>query len=95
MRNLEQATGDLNVLITRATVRVDELAKRLDETLVAARKALDRAQGSLGALSEDSTLRQDVATLIEEATEAARSLRVLAETLERNPEALLSGKKEQ
>jgi paraquat-inducible protein B len=92
--NLERASRDLNVLIGRANVRVDELADRLEETLVAARKALDRAQGSLGALSEDSALRQDVATLIDEATEAARALRVLAETIERNPESLLSGKAE-
>jgi paraquat-inducible protein B len=94
VRNLEQATKDLGVLIGRSTVRIDELADRLDETLVAARGALDRAQGSLGALSEDSALRQDVGTLVNEATDAARALRVLAETLERHPEALLSGKTE-
>ena len=93
--NLSLAARDLNVLIGRTTTRVDELAQRLDETLVAAQSALDSAQGSLGALSEESALRQDVATLIEEATEAARALRVLAETIERHPESLLSGKARQ
>ena len=37
-------------------------------------------------------LRYEVTTLVQEATQAARALRVLAETLERNPESLLSGK---
>ena len=86
------AVQELRDVVRRVGRRVDGVANRLEETLDAATVALEKAGDSLGALSDDSTLRYEVTALLEEATEAMRALRVLAETLERNPEALLSGK---
>jgi paraquat-inducible protein B len=92
VNDLGAAVSDLRSVVQHVGRRVDGVSDELEKTLAAARRALDEARGSLGAFSEDSTLRYEVATLLEEATQAVRALRVLAETLERNPESLLSGK---
>lgn len=85
---LEATLGNASETLTTATETLGSATQTLD----AARGAMEDARGTLGALSEDSSLRYEVSTLLGEATEAARALRVLAETLERNPEALLTGK---
>ena len=46
-------------------------------------------------LAVDPNLPRRVSTLVDELTETARAVRVLAEYLERNPEALLRGRKNQ
>jgi paraquat-inducible protein B len=46
-----------------------------------------------GAVGEESPLRYDMTKALEELAAAARSVRVLAEALERRPEAFLYGKK--
>lgn len=92
LKNLNGAVADLRQVIGRTGRRVDQLTARLDETLDNANAALEEARGSLGALDEDSELRYELNMLMREATEAMRAMRVLAETLERNPESLLSGK---
>lgn len=92
IENLDAAVEEWTKVAGGIGGRVDELADRIEETLATARVAIDEARGTLGALSDDSELRYEVATLLREATEAARALRTLAETLERNPESLLTGK---
>jgi len=77
----------------------DALVKTLDSgvapearsTLAAARAALDSANG---ALQPDSELLQGSADTMREVARAAASMRVLADYLERHPEALLRGKAE-
>ena len=53
------------------------------------RAATASAQGILG---RDSPTMNDLRRLLKESTDAMRAMRALAETLERNPEALLRGK---
>jgi paraquat-inducible protein B len=78
----------------------DELRKtiaELDQTLVTARGTLVSARGPLDnatALTEPNSVQiQQVGSTLREVSDAARSLRVLADYLERHPEALLRGKK--
>lgn len=78
----------------------DELRKttaELDQTLVTARGTLMSARGPLDnatALTEPNSVQiQQVGSTLREVSDAARSLRVLADFLERHPEALLRGKK--
>ncbi|MFD2407638.1 hypothetical protein ACFSVK_20875 [Azorhizophilus paspali] len=59
-------------------------------TLGEARKAVDTAQNMMAA---DEPLQQDTREAIRELGRTARSLRALADYLERHPEALLWGKK--
>ena len=63
----------------------------LDRVLVSARGALDNAGGLVG---PDSELSADLRASLGEVSRAARSLRVLADYLERHPEALIRGKTE-
>lgn len=74
-------------------VRVDgELVPELSRTLQDARKTLDKANQ---VLADDSPLQGRVDDTLREVSLAARSVRHLADLLERQPEALLMGKKDQ
>jgi paraquat-inducible protein B len=78
----------------------DELTQaiaELDQTLVAARGTLVSARGTLtntASLTEPNSAQlQQMNSTLQEVSRAARSLRVLADYLERHPEALVRGKK--
>jgi paraquat-inducible protein B len=71
----------------------EELRKaiaELDQTLVSARGTLDSATNII---QPNSVQAQKLDSTLQEVSRAARSLRVLADYLERHPEALLRGKK--
>jgi paraquat-inducible protein B len=69
----------------------------LDLTLVSARGTLVSAQGTLDNTSSltgpNSVQVQQLGNTLQEVSRAARSLRVLADYLERHPETLVRGKK--
>ena len=75
---------------------VPEMVENANAAIVAARGTLERADAMIGnageAIGPDSALRYDLARMIEELTRTARSLRVLADFLERDPNALIFGK---
>jgi paraquat-inducible protein B len=60
-----------------------------DEVLAGARTTLDNANAMV---APDSVLGEQLGTTLEEVRRAARGLRVLADYLERHPEALIRGK---
>jgi paraquat-inducible protein B len=77
----------------------DELSKaisELDQTLAAARGTLVSARGTIdnanNFVEPNSVQSQELDSTLREVRSAARSLRVLADYLERHPEALLRGK---
>lgn len=73
---------------------VDGLREASDEfgdLLAQAATVLESVESSI---DEDSDLRVRTITAMEEVARAARSVRVLADYLERHPEALIKGKKE-
>ena len=58
-------------------------------------KKADSTLGGLeGMVGEDSGVRHELYTALKELSAAARSIRTLADYLERHPEALLHGKGE-
>ena len=73
-----------------------ELASNIKATLASAQNSLDRAEQTLEAYqrigSEDSTLMFEITAAMKELASAARSVRFLADYLERHPEAVLRGK---
>jgi paraquat-inducible protein B len=75
---------------------VKPLLESLKSTSESARVTLDRAgttmQSAGEAVGPDSALRYDLARLMREMTTTARSLRTLADFLEKNPNALILGK---
>ncbi|MHC4712866.1 MAG: MlaD family protein [Planctomycetota bacterium] len=89
---LEDARG----LIRNIDEQVKPVTADFSEALEAARVALEKASGALTtaekAIAEDSPLQQEILIAIKEISGAARSVRMLAEYLERHPEAVLQGK---
>jgi paraquat-inducible protein B len=93
----------------KAMNSVRQLAENADGSLAPLEEGLRRASGELdklldeatrilasveSSLSDDSDLRVRAVAAMEEVAEAARSVRVLANYIERHPEAFLKGKKE-
>jgi paraquat-inducible protein B len=68
----------------------------LDRTLVSARGALDSGRGTLDnankLIEPNSVLGAELGNTLQEVSRAARAVRVLADYLERHPEALIRGK---
>jgi paraquat-inducible protein B len=78
---------------------LDKTLADLDLTLVSARGTLVDAKGTLNNANQimrpNSEQVQQVDSTLQEVSRAARSVRVLADYLERHPEALIRGKKEE
>ena len=94
--SLEGIGADLQETLQSATKlirRLDtELTPETTAAMVEARKAL---AGADRALSGESYLQQEARDAMREVARAAQAFRVLADYLERHPEALISGKKEE
>jgi paraquat-inducible protein B len=86
---LRSALTDLSALVTRLD---KDVVPELTSTLREARGALDKAQGALG---EDAPLQGDLQGTLREVTRAAEAVRSLADSLERHPESLLRGRREE
>ncbi|WP_439671338.1 Intermembrane transporter PqiABC subunit PqiB [Cupriavidus necator] len=69
-----------------------DVAPQVVATLQDVRRTLDTANG---ALAPDASLQQDTRRMMQELTQTAVSLRMLTDYLERHPEALLQGKREE
>lgn len=72
--------------------RVKPLTQSLIGTSDSAHAAASKLREALGAFAKGAPMRVDILDTLEETSAAARSIRVLADYLERHPEALLNGK---
>ncbi|MRR36409.1 hypothetical protein EG829_17400 [bacterium] len=92
---VRQAVQSLDATMKSA----DQMLKRVDAEIVPeTRAAIEEARKTLGAakqtLSAEAPLQQDLRDALRELSRAAQSLRVFTDYLERHPEALIQGKKE-
>jgi paraquat-inducible protein B len=94
-----EALDDLQALIAHLDDRVGSLSSEaeltlaeVNETLAAAQQTLASVRQSLSLAAEGSPMRYELDRMLTELTAAARSIRLLAEYLERNPDALLRGR---
>ena len=71
---------------------LESLKRTSDEANVTLQRATTAMQSAGEAVGPDSALRYDMARLLKELTTTARSLRTLADFLEKNPNALILGK---
>jgi len=90
---LRSAASNLNTTLDYTR----QLARNFDRTVVPELDAtLKKAQSSLnaiqGSVSKDSQLYYELMRVFKELSGAARSIRVMADYLERNPDALIYGK---
>lgn len=86
--DLEQTLQSANTLIKRLD---SEVAPELTKAIGEARQTLSTAERMLSA---EAPLQQDAREAMRELKRTAQAFRVLADYLERHPEALLSGKQE-
>ncbi|HWI55691.1 MAG TPA: hypothetical protein VNZ22_00590, partial [Bacillota bacterium] len=92
-RTLENAQG----LLQKMDARVDPLVDGATNTLHAAQQTLAELRLSIqnlnGIVEPDAPLRAELTLMLEQLNHAARSIADLAEFLERNPNAVLTGRK--
>ena len=92
---------DLLVTLNQTLKDADTMIKRVDtEFLPEGTKTLEQlhraiADGDAALLGENSAGRQDLRDLLQEMARTARSIRVLVDYLQRHPEALIRGKKQE
>ena len=89
--SIEATMKDTRRLINNVNGQIGPVAKNTQEVLEQAQRLLMTLEE---ATSSDSPAYNDLTNTLNELTEAARSIRVLAEYLKRNPEALLYGKRD-
>ncbi len=90
IKSLDETLTHLDKLTQELDPDIKSLVKSLRETADAAQNTLNTVQGIIGNTAPTGT---DLPRLMRELTEAARSVRGLADYLDRHPEALLRGRK--
>ena len=86
---IEGDSEELLKAITEVAIAAKPMVARAEKALASAEKALASVDDLAG---EKSEVRQQLAIMIQELTDASRSIRQLADYLERHPEALIKGK---
>jgi len=93
---VDAALRDIQSLTARIESETGPIAENVNQTLEELRNAVVQARTTLTAIertaSEDSLLQTRLATALDEFARAARTVRSLADYLERHPESLLRGK---
>jgi paraquat-inducible protein B len=96
--SLSEALASYKKLAEGVDTQIEPVVTSFTETTTVAREALEQARQTLATVEEfiarDSELHYRLMGALEEFTQAAHSIRVLADYLEQNPEALLQGKHE-
>jgi paraquat-inducible protein B len=90
--NTNDALRSIDSLAQNLNSNVTPLADNTQAALLDAQKALRNLEALL---NEDSTQLYNLNIALEEIVKAARSIRIFAETIERQPETLLRGKNPQ
>ena len=81
-RNADRQLSDTLAQAVQVLRSLDAVAKQAEQTVTSAR----------GVVNKNSTTVIELNQALREVSEAARAVRVLANTLERNPESLIRGK---
>jgi paraquat-inducible protein B len=94
IQSLDRTMTHLDHLTADVQPDLKELIKSLRQTSEAAQGALTAVQGLVGQGGGADAGGPDLQLMMKQLTEAARSVRSLADYLDRHPEALLRGRKE-
>lgn len=96
VKDLRDTVKDTKALVKNMDARITSVASGVDGTLKSTQTALKQAESALtaveGAIGSDSALRYELSVALKELSNAARSMHLLADYLERHPEALIRGK---
>lgn len=95
--NLNAAIADLRGAIARVDAQVEPTSKELRDTLAEAKRTIasfnQTAETAKRFLNQNSVVGDDLADTLQHLNDAAESVKRLADFLERNPNALITGKK--
>ena len=92
MKELDRTLTHLEEITRDVQPQIGPLINSLRQSAEAAQRTLEQAGNVLGSNAAQST---DLPRLMQELTDAARSVKALADYLDRHPEALIRGKKEE
>ena len=94
--SVKGASDDAGKLLRNVNKRIGPVHTDLNKTTAKLRSALASAESAIGEIDEmvadESDLRYYIDIFLRELSQSARSVRALADYLERNPDALLRGK---
>lgn len=88
-RDVSRLANDVNAQVPGVSQRVVGAIEQLNATLMQAEQAMTAVQGGFG---DGSQLNYQATRTMEDIREAASALRALAEYLQQNPNALITGK---
>ena len=86
---VDESLKDYQTLAKNLDQKLDRLSESLNRTLASVDRTLGGADDVMG---DDSEVRVSLVVALDELAEAAQSIRVLADSLERNPSSLVFGK---
>jgi len=90
LADAQKALADIRTMTDNIDSHAEIMSASFEQSMAEANDAFN----SLGEqFSDDSELHYQLSRALQEITESARSLRILSDTIERNPEALVKGKK--
>ncbi|MFT0170693.1 MlaD family protein [Paraburkholderia mimosarum] len=89
LSHIDRSVAQIDQTLGQVTPQIGPLVAQLRETANAADRTVAAANRTLGA---DATSQNDLPAALRELTDTARSVRALADYLDRHPEALLRGK---
>ncbi|MEO7109352.1 MAG: MlaD family protein [Polyangiaceae bacterium] len=94
LAQLSQTMTQAKDLVTKANAGATPLLQRLPAIAEQMQQAVERANAAFGAngYGENSDMHHGLQQLLSEATDTARSVRLLADFLDRHPESLLQGR---
>jgi len=96
LEELRGASAELRNVVDRLGARSDALITNLNETVRSTNRLIDHTGQTLATIERQvgdrSPLLADIRGLVQQMDGAARSMRLMAEYLERNPNALITGK---
>jgi paraquat-inducible protein B len=88
-RDVSRLAGDVNAQVPNLSARAIGAIEQLNATLMQAESAMADVQGGLG---DGSQLNYQATRTLEDIREAASAMRALADYLQQNPNALLTGR---
>ncbi len=94
LRKLSETLGDVQHLVRHADQGLTPVLQRLPKIGAELQKAVERANAALGegGYGGNSDFQRGVARVLDQVNDAARSIRLLVDFLDRHPEALIRGR---
>jgi len=96
VHSINETMADIRKLMTNVNKDILPLKTQIKDTATAATETMKKVDKALttveGILADDSAPRYELDNTLKELSAAAHSMRILAEYLERHPEALVHGK---